>query len=102
MKLVVKVHHKDERTVVAVCDSNILGKLFEEGDLQLDLRSEFFNGDIYDDMLVVGDLLRNADSVNIVGDESVKLGLYEGVIDPDHVKVVQGVPHAQAVILHEE
>lgn len=102
MRLVVRVHHKDDRTVVAVCDSVILGQVFEDGDFRLDLSGEFYKGDEYEDALVVGDLMRNADSVNLVGDEAIKLGLMEGVIDPDHVRVLCGVPHAQAVILHED
>ena len=101
MRLVVNVHHKDHRTVVAVCDSAIIGQLFEDGELQLDLSGDFYRGDEYEDASIVGDLIRNADSVNLVGDEAIKLGLMEGVIDPDHVRVISGVPHAQAIILHE-
>lgn len=102
MRLVVKVHQRDGRTVVAVCDAAILGSVFEDGGSQLDLSGEFFRGEEYEDASVVGDLVRNADSVNLVGEEAIKLGLNEGVIDPSNIRKVKDVPHAQAVILHEE
>ncbi|MBW3001777.1 DUF424 family protein [Candidatus Woesearchaeota archaeon] len=99
--MIVKVHKKDERTVVAVCDNDLLGKKFEQGELQLDLTSDFYKGDEMDEK-EAGDLMRNADIVNLVGKNSIKLGLEEGVIEKDHIMEIDGIPHAQAVIVHEE
>ncbi|MBN2112007.1 DUF424 family protein [Candidatus Woesearchaeota archaeon] len=98
--MILKLHKKDERIVAAVCDSNLLGKKIEEGKAQLDLASDFYNGEEKDD-LTVGDTIRNADSVNLVGENAVKLGIEEGIIDPGHVKKIGGVPYAQAVVVHE-
>lgn len=53
------------------------------------------------DATEAGDLIRNADIVNLVGNESVELGIKEGVIDREHVKSINKIPHAQAIILHE-
>lgn len=100
MTLVVKVHHKDERTIVAVADEKLIGQLLEENGKQLDLRSDFYKGDIKD-ASEVGDLMRNADAVNLVGEEAVALGLQEGVIEKEHVLKVKGVPHAQALLIHD-
>ncbi|MBW3004713.1 DUF424 family protein [Candidatus Woesearchaeota archaeon] len=99
--MIVKVHKKDERTVVAVCDSDLLGKKFEQGELQLDLTSDFYKGTEMDEK-EAGDLVRNADIVNLVGKNSVKLGMQEGVIEEDHILEIDGIPHAQAIIVHEE
>ena len=42
--MIVKVHRTpDGRRLIAVCDNNLLGKKFEENDLQLDLTSNFLN-----------------------------------------------------------
>lgn len=99
--MIVKVHKKDNRTIVAVCDDELLGKKFEQGDLQLDLTSDFYKGDQYTDKALVGDMIRNADSINLVGTISVSLGIEEGLIDKDKVIRVQGIPHALAAIEHE-
>jgi len=89
-----------DKTVVAVCDDDLLGKKFEEGELQLDLTSDFYKGEKMDEK-DIGDLLRNADAVNLVGEKSVKLGLNEGIIEKDHILKIDDIPNAQAVIVHE-
>ena len=43
--MIVKIHKMpDGRSVIAVCDSNLLGKKFEEKNLQLDLTADFYKG----------------------------------------------------------
>lgn len=98
MSLLVRIHKKEGRTIVAVCDSDLLGKVFEEGNKQLDLRGEFYNG-IVMDRVTLGDMVRNADAVNLVGKDSVQVGLDEGVIEKDQVFMVKGIPHAQALLM---
>lgn len=102
MSVIVKIHQRDERTVVAVCDEGLLGQVFEERGVQLDLSSPFYQGEVFEKQQDVGDLLRNADSVNLVGDESIKIGLMEGIITPEQIRTVDGIPHAQSVIDHDE
>ena len=98
--VLVKLHKHDGRMLAAVCDEDLYGKRFEEGVVQLDLTGEFYKGEIKttDE---AGDIIRNADHVNLVGPKSIQLGLQEGVIDEHHVRHVQGVPYAQAALLHD-
>jgi len=96
----VKIHKREGRVIAAVCDTELLGKKFEEGKLQLDLTGDFYKGEEKDSS-EAGDLIRNADHVNLIGKESVKLGIQKGIIDEQNVKIVDGVPHAQAVVVHE-
>jgi hypothetical protein len=98
--MIVKIHKRDERTIVAVCDSDLVGRKFAEGERQLDLTSDFYKGEEKDEK-ETGDIIRNADIVNLVGPEAIKLGLQEEVITQDHVITIAGIPHAQAVIVHE-
>ncbi|VVB80896.1 Uncharacterised protein [uncultured archaeon] len=100
MTMLVKIHKKESRTIIAVCDKDLIGKLLEENGKQLDLRGEFYKGE---EMSVeeIGDLMRNADGVNLVGTEAVNLGLQEGVIDKENVITVKGTPHAQAILIQE-
>lgn len=99
--MIVKIHKREDRTVVAVCDSDLVGRKFEEGDKQLDLTSDFYKGEERDDK-EVGDIIRNADILNLVGENSVKLGLQEEVITKDHIITIAGIPHAQAIIAQED
>ena len=65
----------------------------ESGNLSLEAVSERHDE--------VGDLMRNADIVNLAGPKAVALGLQEEVITQDHVITIAGIPHAQAVISHD-
>lgn len=98
--VIIKVHKKDGKIIAAVCDTELLGKKFEEGELQLDLTGDFYKGEEKnsDD---ASDMIRNADHVNLVGKESVKLGIQEGIIEEQNVKTIQGIPYAQAIVVHE-
>jgi len=98
--MLVKVHKKENRTIVAVCDKQLFGQLLEENGKQLDLRGEFYKGEERD-VQEIGDLMRNSDGVNLVGEEAVALGLQEDVIEKQHVLTLKGVPHAQAVLIHD-
>jgi hypothetical protein len=98
--MLVKLHKKDKRTIVAVCDKDLIGKLLEENGKQLDLRSDFYKGEERS-VQEIGDLMRNADGVNLVGEEAIALGLQEGVIEKEQVMKVKGIPHAQAVLIHD-
>lgn len=98
--VLVKLHKKDGRILVTVCDTNLLGKKFEEGTAQLDLTGDFYKGEEKDSE-EAGDLIRNADHVNLVGEKSVHLGVHEGVIDADHVRKVNGIPYAHAIVVHD-
>ena len=100
--MLVKLHKNQEnRTVAAVCDSDIAGKKYEEGEKQLDLTSDFYAGQETDEQHT-GDIIRNADIVNLVGEKSVQCGINEEVIDEDKVQKIAGIPYAQAIIAHED
>ena len=96
--MILKLHKREGKLLVAVCDSELLGQKFEEGDKQLDLTSNFYKGDEKDDM-TVGDTIRNANTLNLVGEKAVKLGIDEGMIDESHVKKISGISYAQAIII---
>ena len=98
--MIVKIHKKDGKTIVAVCDDELLGRKFEENGLQLDLSSDFYKGEKLQPQ-EVGDIIRNGDIVNLVGTHSVELGIKEGIIEEEQVKKIQGISHAQAIISTE-
>ena len=97
--MILKLHKRVDKVIVAVCDSELLGKKFEEGKLQLDLTSNFYNGDEKED-LIIGDTIRNADSINLVGEKSIQLAIDEELIDESQVKKIAGIPYAQAILMH--
>jgi len=95
--MIVKIHKTDNnRMMVAVCDTELLGKKFEEGDKQLDLTADFYKGEEKTDQ-EVADLMRNAYILNLVGKKTVTLAINEDLITGDHVQTIDDVPYAQAI-----
>ena len=99
--MIAKLHKTLEgRTILAVCDSDIIGKRYEEGELQLDLTSGFYRGEEMDEARIKG-YFKVVHVVNLVGENAVELGIKEGLVDKDHIMKVDGIPHAQCSIVRD-
>jgi hypothetical protein len=93
--------HKAYRIVVAVCDSEIAGKRFEEGIKILDIRENFYKGDEKEEKDVIemmNDLAMEDATFNIVGEKSVQAALKAGIISREGIKTVSGIPFALVLI----
>lgn len=92
--------HKSYRTVVAICDSNLLGKKFEEkfenGIKQLDIRENFYKGDEMPEEEVIELIKREYKedaTFNIVGKDSCKAAEKAGLIELKFVKKIKGIQY---------
>ncbi|MFH1126590.1 MAG: DUF424 family protein [archaeon] len=93
MAFFLKVHESDDDCVVAICDEDILGKVFSCGDFVLDVDSDFFGGKLVDIDEIV-DALEGASSVNVVGSRIIDELLLRGIVSDSSVKIVDGVKFA--------
>ncbi len=87
--------HKSYRTIVAVCDEDILGKKFEEGIKQLYVREDFYKGQKISKEELISMLRREAkedSTFNIVGKESIETAIEARLIEKQFCKKVQGIP----------
>jgi hypothetical protein len=99
-KMLIKIH-KAYRGIVAVCDSDLAGKFFEEGKRILDVRENFFKGDekTHEELVeILIDLAKEDSTFFIVGKNSVNCSLQAGIISQEGVKQVQGVPFALVLL----
>ncbi|MEK6897781.1 MAG: DUF424 family protein [Nanoarchaeota archaeon] len=98
--MLVKIH-KAYRDVIAICDSELLGKKFEEEKLQIDVKESFFNGKEADEE-EIGSIMeegKSADATfNIVGGKSVELALKNNLITKENIIKIQGIPVALVLI----
>lgn len=93
--------HESYRKVVAVCDEHLVGKKFEEGKKQLDVRENFYKDRAISKELLIPmlqRLLKEDATFNIVGEESIKTAMEAGIIHQGHVAYVQDVPFALLLI----
>lgn len=90
----VKIHKSEGRGILAVCDEDILGKTFEENELQLKVSESFYNGEKKSEKEVI-DLISNYDNINLAGKKTVGLAIDNNLIDESTVIKISGIPHVQ-------
>ena len=96
--IAMKIYRIRGETMVAACDCALLDKRFEEGELQIEVKREFYF-DAYVSDLTFLMSMKIATIANLVGEHVIALAVKEGYIDPESVIRIQGVPHAQMCTL---
>lgn len=88
---------RSHRDIVAVCDSDLLGKKFEEGKLQIDVKENFFKGEEFDEQKtieIMEKMSKEDATFYIVGKNSVDAALKAGIIAENGIITIQGIPVA--------
>lgn len=79
--------------VIAMCDEELMGMVFREGKLEIDLKQYggFYRGTLITEDDARAQLDRSVYSANVVGSRSVKLLIDAKLVKKKDVKTVQGV-----------
>jgi len=89
--------HEAYRTIVALCDTNLIGKIFEEGIKQIKVRENFFKGEEknHEEVIeILKDMNKEDATFNIVGKESVECALKAKVITKEGIIHIDKIPIA--------
>jgi len=92
---------KSYRDIVAICDSDLLGKKFEEGKFQLDIKESFFKGTESSEekiIEIIQNMSKNDATFNIVGKKSINTALKAGIISKEGIKKIKGIPFAMVLL----
>src|SRR3989338_7568396 len=98
--MLIKIH-RSYRNVVAICDNNLIGKKFEDGKKQLDVRESFYKGQEVelDELKRIMILQIKEDcTFNIIGKESIRTAIETGIISEEQVRKVANIPFALTLI----
>ena len=95
--MIIKKHIINHQLILAISDDDLIGKKFEEDDLQSDLTSSFYNGTHFDDE-GAKQMIAKARALNIVGKKSMAFCASLGLVDLERVIVISGIPHTQISI----
>lgn len=99
MSLVYAASYKTEKGVmVACCDEDCIGRTFREGRLRLAPETKFYGSAVIGVAEAVA-LMIGADILNLVGRRIVDAAIANGLVHPDAVIRIAGVPHVQAMKL---
>jgi hypothetical protein len=94
--ITVRIHRVGGDILVAACDRELLGNVLREGELKLEVRPAFYEGEDASEELLLN-RLNNATMANLVGEKTVGLAIKHKFIDEDRILYIGGVPHAQLV-----
>ncbi len=89
------------RKVIALCDKELIGKYFENGEFQLEIKENFFKGkEISQEeaMGILQDMKKEDATFNIVGEKSTKTALDAGIISKDKIKKIQEIPYSMVLL----
>lgn len=98
--MLIKVH-SSYRNTIAICDSDLIGKTFEEGIRALFVNPNFFQGEEKSEKEILEMIEKGTYedyTFNIVGKKSVELALKAGLIKQEGIIKIQGVPIALVLL----
>ena len=98
--MLVKIHDS-YRLVVAICDKDLLGKKFEQGNKTLEIKPNFYEGEEKTPEQVMKSIEMAAAedaTFNIVGKKSTELALKIGLIKQEGIGEIQGIPFALSLL----
>lgn len=98
MKFRMKIYRVRGEVLVAVCDADIVGKVFREGNLKIEVKEEFYGTEEFEEK-EVEEALKRATIANITGKMAVELAIRIGIVDKDRVLRIENCPHAQMVLI---
>lgn len=89
------------RIIIALADENLVGNIFEEDNLQLDIKESFYKGEIKPKKEII-EILKNYAkedaTFNIVGEESIQAAIESGIITKSSVGTIQNIPYAMILL----
>jgi len=93
--------HKSYRTIVALADSDLIGKSFEEDIKKIEVNPNFFDGkekDYKSTLEILKDMGKEDATFNIVGDEACKCALEAGIIKKQGIFTINNIPVALVLL----
>ncbi|UCE28848.1 MAG: DUF424 domain-containing protein [Candidatus Bathyarchaeota archaeon] len=96
LEVYVNVQRRGQYSLLAACDAELLGMVLHDGKVAFEVRKEFYMGSKVSVEEAV-DLMKQSAIVNMVGRNIVEKAIEKGLIHPEAVLEISGVPHAQIV-----
>ncbi len=94
--MILKKHFNEGRLILAICDTKLIDKTFEDNTGFLNLKSGFYKGEEVSDKTIV-ELFNKAYILNAVGKESIDLLVKEKIIQAKQIKQIKKIPYIQIV-----
>lgn len=98
--LYVRMHRTPRETLLAVCDLEILGKKFSDGEKRIEVYASFYGERSIEEAELLP-FLRQATIVNLVGERAVGKAIELGYVDAEKVLRIGETVHAQVAVMQK-
>ncbi len=89
-----KIHKQRDRVVFAACDRELIGSKLKKGKISVEVTESFYKGDIVSEERLA-EAIKCATNANLFGEKVINCAIKCGLVDPDTVMIIDGVPHVQ-------
>jgi len=97
MPIRMKVYTRGREILVAAADADLIGKTFREGKFRIEV-GQFYDGEAVSARVFL-ERMESATIGNFVGRETVEAAKSGGYVSDGGILWIDGVPHAQYVVL---
>ena len=97
MRVYLKIHRRNDIDTVACCDEDLLNKVFKEGNLRIEINSNFFGGDLLNIEQAM-EILKEASYFNIVGENITNEAITLKLLPKDGVRRINNIPMAMKMM----
>jgi hypothetical protein len=97
MKVYLKIHRRNDIDTVACCDEDLLNKVFTEGDLRIEINSNFFGGELLTTEQAL-EILKEALYFNIIGENIISKAIALQLLPKDGVRKINNIPMAMKMM----
>lgn len=98
LQVYVNLLKRGKCVLLATCDIEVLGKTLREGKIVFHVNEKFYGGFKVNVEEAI-ELMKQSTIVNMVGEKVVRKAIEAGLVHPEAVLLISGVPHAQIVKL---
>ena len=92
----VNVRKQGNQTVLATCDCDLCGKTLRDGKIVFVVRADFYKG-MKVTIEEAIELCKQSTIVNMIGKCIVRHAVKAGLVHPEAILKIDGVPHAQII-----
>jgi uncharacterized protein len=93
-----KIHESHAGYLLAACDKDVCGKTLKSKDMEFFVNPRFYR-DKSATKAGMKKIFRVASAANLVGKDIINLAIELNAVDKDSIIKIQGVPHAQIVVV---
>ena len=80
--------------IIAACDAELLGKSLEYGKIKFIVRKDFYGGSLVF-IEEAMEIIKMGTIINLVGEQIVNGALKHGLVHPNVIIHIAGIPHVQ-------